>query len=85
MGCNPVTLQNVTPNVFNCMKQKLEAAGLKVPYGNSGELSGHGVVADFSWDGESNLTITVKDKPFFITCGAAAEKIQDFVRQCGGV
>jgi hypothetical protein len=83
MGCSPVTFHNVTPNVFNCMKNKLEASGLHVPSGNKGEISGHGVVADFDWDGAANLTITVKDKPFFISCGTATGKIQDFVHQCG--
>ncbi|KKG15222.1 hypothetical protein EO98_15515 [Methanosarcina sp. 2.H.T.1A.6] len=83
MGCNPVTFHNVTPNVFNCMKQKLESAGLHVPSGNSGEISGSGVVADFNWDGTANLTITVKSKPFIVSCDTVTGKIQDFVHQCG--
>ncbi|WP_440946452.1 hypothetical protein ACSAZL_20765 [Methanosarcina sp. T3] len=83
MGCNPVTFHNVTSNVFDCMKKKLEAAGLHVPSGNKGKISGHGVVVDFDWDGTEKLTITVKDKPFFVSCGTATGKIHDFVHQCG--
>ncbi|MDI9395335.1 MAG: hypothetical protein QM426_07940 [Euryarchaeota archaeon] len=83
MGCGPVTFRNVTPNVFNCMKKKLEAEGLHVPPGNQGEISGRGVVASFDWDGKANLTITVKDKPFIISCKKATEMIQDFVHKCG--
>lgn len=84
MACTPVTFHSVTPDVFSCMKQKLEAAGIHVPPGNKGELSGQGVVADFDWDGSTNLTITVKEKPFFISCGTVIGKIQDFVHQCHG-
>lgn len=82
MGCKPVIIKNVTPDVFNCMKKKLSEAGLYVPSGKKGELSGKGVTADYEWDGESKLTITITEKPFIIGCGALQNKIKSFVRQC---
>jgi hypothetical protein len=66
------------------MKKKLQEAGISVPSGNIGELSGSGIVADFEWDGQSNLTITIKEKPFIVSCEVAAMKIKQFVRKCHG-
>ncbi len=82
MGCRPVTIKNVTPEVFNCMKKKLQGAGIHVPPGKKGELSGSGVVADYEWDGESKLTVMIKEKPFIIGCSAVAGKIKSFVKEC---
>ncbi|HII80780.1 MAG TPA: hypothetical protein HA261_10420 [Methanosarcina sp.] len=84
MSCKPIKLRNVPPEVFNCMKKKLQGAGINVPPGNKGELSGSGIVADFEWDGQSNLTITITEKPFIVSCEVAAMKIKQFVRQCHG-
>jgi len=50
MSCKPITFHNVPPEVFNCMKKKLQEAGIHVPPRNRGELSGSGIVADFEWD-----------------------------------
>jgi hypothetical protein len=54
------------------------------PFRNRGELSGSGIVADFEWDGQSNLTITITEKPFIVSCEVAANEIKQFVRQCHG-
>jgi hypothetical protein len=66
------------------MKKKLQEADIHVPPGNIGELSGSGIVADFEWDGQYNLTITIKEKPFIVSCEVAAMKIKQFVRKCHG-
>lgn len=84
MACSPITFHNVTPDVFNCMKKKLEAYGIKVPSGNSGDLEGNGVKAHFSWDGEKNLTIQVNEKPWYASCGMVSGKLHDFVHECHG-
>lgn len=84
MGCNPITFHNVTPSVFACMKNKLTEAGIPVPPGNEGDMQGQGVKAHFKWDGVANLTITVTDKPWIVSCGTVIGKIQDFVHSCGG-
>lgn len=84
MSCRPIKFHNVSPEVFNCMKKKLQEVDIHVPPGNIGELSGSGIVADFEWDGQSNLTITIKEKPFIVSCEVAAMKIKQFVRKCHG-
>lgn len=84
MSCRPITFRNVSPDTFKCMKKKLQETGITVPSGNRGELSGSGIVADFEWDGQSNLKITIKEKPFIVSCEVAAMKIKQFVRQCHG-
>ena len=79
-----VTYSGVTPDLFDCMKQELRANGIYIPPGESGELSGNGITADFKWDGESILTIRVKEKPFFVSCRTIANEIRQFAQGCQG-
>ena len=82
--CNPVTFHKVTPDVFECMKKMLKDAGILVSSGNSGDIEGSGVKAHFEWDGKSNLKITIKSKPFILSCGYVKGKIADFLHKCHG-
>ncbi len=85
MGCSTVTYHGVTSGVFECLKKELEDAGYKVPPGNSGEMSGGGITADFNWnEGAADLAITIKKKPFIVSCGYVSGKIHDYVKKCGG-
>ena len=52
--------------------------------GTKESFQGRELLADFEWDGESNLTITIKEKPFFVSCEIAASKIKQFVIECNG-
>lgn len=79
-----LTYQNVSPEVFNCMKQKLAAVGVQIPQGNEGDIEGHGVKVHFKWDGMSSLTLSVKDKPWYISQETITGKIHGFVLECGG-
>ncbi len=81
-GCEPITFSNVPPSTFECMKTKLQDYGIYVPPGDSGELSGKGIVANFEWDGKSALTIQVTRKPSFVSCSTADNEIGKFVDQC---
>ena len=45
-GCQGINFNNVTPDVFSCLKKKLQNYGIEVSPGNSGVLEGIGVVAD---------------------------------------
>ncbi|MDR7666917.1 hypothetical protein RG963_14240 [Methanosarcina sp. Z-7115] len=81
-GCESVTYSGVTPDRFECMNQGLQEYGIYVPSGESGELSGNGIAADFEWDGESILTITVTEKPFFVGCGTIHDRIRQFAQEC---
>lgn len=84
MSNKSIAFHNVSPAGFNCMKKKLQDLGVSVPPGNKGELSGQGVAADFEWDGESKLIVTIKKKPFIISYETAAWKISEFVKECQG-
>jgi hypothetical protein len=81
-SCKSVTYSGVTPDLFECMKQNLLDYGVSVPPGQSGELSGNGVTADFKWDGKSILTIKVKEKPFFVSCKTINDEIRQFAQDC---
>jgi hypothetical protein len=82
--CEPVTFHNVSPETFECMKKKLQDYGIYVPPGNMGELSGEGITAVFLWDENSNLTIKITQKPFFVSCERATNELTKFVEECQG-
>jgi hypothetical protein len=81
-ACELLTFHNVPLDTFECMKNQLISHGIDIPPGNSGELSGHGITAHFSWDGESKLTIQITNKPRLISCGRADNEIGQFVQEC---
>lgn len=82
--CKPLKFVNVTPDAFECMKNKLQNYGIEVPPGNEGEMSERGVTGSFEWDGESVLTITIKEKPSWVSCETADERVILFVDECKG-
>jgi len=84
VSCKPITIRNVTPDNFKSIKKRLNDAGIQTPAGNKGNLSGKGIVADFEWDGTCNLTITIKQKPFFVSCELAESQIKQFIIECCG-
>jgi len=79
-----VTYKNVKPNVFTSMKQKIGEAGVQVPQGKDGDIEGYGTKIHFKWDNATNLTIAIKDKPWYISNETITGKITDFVHNCGG-
>lgn len=83
-GRDSVTYNNVNQDVFNSMKQKLTEAGVHVPRSNEGDLEGYGTKVHFKWDAVTNLTITIKDKPWYVSRETITGKIRDFVIACGG-
>lgn len=84
MNSQSMTFYNVSPAGFKCMKKKLQDIGIFVPPGNKGQLSGQGVAADFDWDGESKLIVTIKKKPFIVSHETVTWKISEFVKECQG-
>lgn len=82
-GCDSVTYNNVTQDVLNCLRKRLDKAGIKIPAGNEGEIEGYGVKGHFKWDGASKLTLTITDKPLIIPCGTIMDKINDALHGCG--
>ena len=84
-GCQGIKFRNVTPDVFSCMKKKLQSYGIEVQSGNSGVLEGNGIVAHFNWDGEANLSIEIKERPLDTYCGQVSGKLRAFWRECQGL
>lgn len=83
-GCQGIKFRNVTPEIFSCMKKKLQAYGIEASSGNSGVLEGKGITACFNWDGEANLIIEIKDRPLDTYCGQVSGKLKAFMRECQG-
>lgn len=84
-GCQGIKFKNVTPEVFSCMKKKLQNYGMEVPSGNSGMFEGNGIIATFSWDGEANLVIEIKERSLNTYCGQVSGKFRAFFRECQGL
>lgn len=84
-GCQGIKFKNVTPDVFSCIKEKLRNYGIETSPGNSGMLEGNGIIAHFSWDGEENLIIEVKERPLTTYCGQVSGKLRAFLRECQGL
>lgn len=83
-GDGSLTYNNVNSEVFTSMKQILVKAGFQVPQGNEGDIEVYGIKIHLKWDNATNLTITIKDKPWYIPYETITEKITDFVHKCGG-
>jgi hypothetical protein len=83
-GCQGIKFRNVTPDIFSCMKKKLKDYGVDVQPGNSGILEGNGIIAHFSWDGEANLIIEIKERSLDTYCGQVSGKLRAFLRECQG-
>jgi hypothetical protein len=83
-SCKPIKFVNVTPDAFECMKKKLQDYGIDVPSGNKGELSRKGITGSFVWDGKSELTIIIKEKPLLVSCETADKRLILFVDECKG-
>jgi hypothetical protein len=79
-----VTYTNVNTTVFASMKQKLAQAGVEVPQGNEGDIEKYDAKVHFKWDNSTNFTITIKEKPMYISDKTIIAKITDFVHDCGG-
>jgi len=79
-----VTYTNVNTTVFASMKQKLAQAGVEVPQGNEGDIEKYDAKVHFKWDNSTNFTVTIKEKPLYISDKTIIEKITDFVHDCGG-
>ncbi|AGF96714.1 Hypothetical protein MmTuc01_1334 [Methanosarcina mazei Tuc01] len=45
-------------------------------------FEGNGIVADFSWDGEANLVIEIRERPLTTYCGQVSGKLKAFMREC---
>ncbi len=84
-GCQGIKFKNVTPEIFSCMKKKLQAYGIEVSSGNSGVLEGNGIVAYFNWDGEASLVIEIKERSLNTYCGQVSGKFRAFWRDCRGL
>ena len=83
-GCDPITYHNITQSIFDCLKNTLENAGIKIPAGNEGKIEGYGVKGHFKWDGKTTLIVTITGKPLILPCGTIIGKFNDAVHDCGG-
>lgn len=81
MACQPIIVQGVTPKVMASVQDKLKSFGMEMPTLPTGTISQMGVKASYIWDeGAAVLTVTVHDKPIFISCSMIESRIKDAVK-----
>lgn len=84
-ACPTVTFTDISANVIESLRGRLEDEGLKVPPGNSGTIKGRVATLEFEWKEESaTLTVTVTDKPWILPCEAIMGRLRVAVAACGG-
>lgn len=77
MACEPIILNDITPKLFDDIKGKLSSFGVNLPEGPRGSVDKMGFKANFEWEeATATLTITILDKPFYITCSMIEERIR---------
>ncbi|HET6512824.1 MAG TPA: hypothetical protein VFH43_11570 [Candidatus Kapabacteria bacterium] len=81
MACEPIIVHGVTQKVMAGAQDKLRSFGMDMPTMPSGTISQMGVKASYIWDEASaTLTVTVHDKPMFISCSMIEGRIRDAVK-----
>ena len=84
-ACDPVTYHDITSEIFECLKSRLQDAGYTLQ-GTSGTISGPmGIVIDYDWDENSKTLYThVRDKNFLVSCKRITDELEKAIGQCGG-
>ena len=84
-ACPTATFTDVSAQVIDCLRGRLEGQGLKVPPGNSGTITGRVATLEVEWNEESaTLTVEVTDKPWILSCEAIMGRMRVAVAACGG-
>lgn len=55
-----------TPAQLDHLRAELATNGVTVPAGDSGQITGRGITADFTYDGSSGLVVTIRSKPWYL-------------------
>jgi hypothetical protein len=80
-SCPPIIVNGVTKKVMDGAQQKLKSFGMDMPTMPSGTISQMGVKASYIYDeAGATLTVTVHDKPMFISCSMIENRIRDAVK-----
>lgn len=71
----------VTPDKVAHLRAQLEGHGIAVPPGNSGKIidSNDNITFTFNYDGVSTLTITISQKPWWMSADAVWSAIQEYL------
>jgi hypothetical protein len=74
-----MTITPVTPDKFASLKTQL-ASNAEVTGDAAGTISGHGVIANYTYDAPSQtLTVDVIHHPFYIPVSAIESQLRDAV------
>ena len=84
-GCDPKSYHNITPEVFESLKNKLAQLGYPLE-GAEGQVNGpFGIVLEYKWDEpDAALYVKVKDKSFFVPCSQIDTALSKAIQEAGG-
>ena len=84
-ACPTATFTEISPEVIECLREKLEEQGLEVPPGDAVTIKGRVSTLDVEWMEETaTLTVTVTDKLWILPCEAIMGRMRVAVAGCGG-
>ena len=83
-ACSPVSFHNVSPLKYRAIVARIRAQADSIAVtGNAGSAQGQSplgqFVAEWTYDGTANLTITVTKKPMFVTENFMTAKMEALV------
>lgn len=83
MSCDPKAFDNVSAEVFECLRARLSSAGYNIS-GTRGSIQGPmGIVIDFEWDeAEEVLYTQVVNKNFLVPCSRINSELSKAIAEC---
>lgn len=83
-ACSPVTFNNISPLKYRAIVARIRAQADTITVnGNTGTAAGQSplgeFIAEWTYDGTANLTITVTKKPMLVTENYMIAKMQALV------
>ena len=84
MGCPRVTLEGITAEVWDCLRERAAEMGVSLPEGVGGTVNHPDADVDYAWyEASGTLTVTFTRKPDGISCGDIEARIRHAAAVCG--
>lgn len=84
MACPTITLNGITAEVWQCLRQRAMSLGINFPPGDAGTVSHPEGDADYTWDQiTSSLRVTFTRSPAWISCGDIEARMRLAAATCG--
>ena len=84
MACPTITLNGVTAEVWDCLRQQAASMGISIPGGAGGSVRHPEGDADYTWDeAAGTLAVTFTRTPGWISCADIESRMRLAASRCG--